>query len=210
MLSRPQWLGLRIISTGGSLVKDAAAFHTQALLTLPFQFQYSRGLHSALFSFIGAMGFLASAVLPADAYLVSIWRRRSSRPARRKPQAGPEILTASSAPIRLSYRGDQRRICLHPTPAGLALRQYPIHRGDGTRNRSECLLRSARPDRRRVDLQIQRGQERLSDRALDERGVASGGLCRVHRAAAVLWMEEQAHCRRREVCVLAVGELEPG
>ncbi|KAM0110936.1 hypothetical protein ACP6JB_003272 [Aspergillus fumigatus] len=30
----------------------------------------SRGLHSALFSFIGAMGFLASAVLPPDAYLV--------------------------------------------------------------------------------------------------------------------------------------------
>ncbi|KAJ0422582.1 major facilitator superfamily domain-containing protein [Aspergillus carlsbadensis] len=29
----------------------------------------SRGLHSAAFSFIGAMGFLASAVLPADAYL---------------------------------------------------------------------------------------------------------------------------------------------
>ncbi|GFF36083.1 MFS transporter, putative [Aspergillus lentulus] len=29
----------------------------------------SRGLHSALFSFIGAMGFLASAVLPPDAYL---------------------------------------------------------------------------------------------------------------------------------------------
>ncbi|KAF7718122.1 MFS-type transporter [Penicillium ucsense] len=29
----------------------------------------SRGLHSAIFSFIGAMGFLASAVLPADAYL---------------------------------------------------------------------------------------------------------------------------------------------
>ncbi|KAL4918633.1 major facilitator superfamily domain-containing protein [Aspergillus aurantiobrunneus] len=29
----------------------------------------SRGLHSAVLSFIGAMGFLASAVLPADAYL---------------------------------------------------------------------------------------------------------------------------------------------
>ncbi|KAJ6017991.1 hypothetical protein N7451_001370 [Penicillium sp. IBT 35674x] len=29
----------------------------------------SRGLHSALFAFIGAMGFLASAVLPAEAYL---------------------------------------------------------------------------------------------------------------------------------------------
>ncbi|KAJ5128555.1 hypothetical protein N7526_006721 [Penicillium atrosanguineum] len=29
----------------------------------------SRGLHSAIFSFIGAMGFLASAVLPAEAYL---------------------------------------------------------------------------------------------------------------------------------------------
>ncbi|GFF91186.1 MFS transporter, putative [Aspergillus udagawae] len=29
----------------------------------------SRGLHSALFSFIGAMGFLASAVLPPNAYL---------------------------------------------------------------------------------------------------------------------------------------------
>ncbi|GIJ82556.1 hypothetical protein Asppvi_001065 [Aspergillus pseudoviridinutans] len=30
----------------------------------------SRGLHSAVFSFIGAMGFLASAVLPPDAYIV--------------------------------------------------------------------------------------------------------------------------------------------
>ncbi|KAL4915043.1 major facilitator superfamily domain-containing protein [Aspergillus aurantiobrunneus] len=29
----------------------------------------ARGLHSAIFSFVGAMGFLASAVLPADAYL---------------------------------------------------------------------------------------------------------------------------------------------
>ncbi|KAL5337489.1 major facilitator superfamily domain-containing protein [Aspergillus crustosus] len=29
----------------------------------------ARGLHSAIFSFIGAMGFLASAVLPPDAYL---------------------------------------------------------------------------------------------------------------------------------------------
>ncbi|KAL4959695.1 major facilitator superfamily domain-containing protein [Aspergillus stella-maris] len=29
----------------------------------------ARGLHSAIFSFIGAMGFLASAVLPADSYL---------------------------------------------------------------------------------------------------------------------------------------------
>ncbi|CAI7572249.1 unnamed protein product [Penicillium manginii] len=29
----------------------------------------SRGLHSAIFSFVGAMGFLASAVLPAEAYL---------------------------------------------------------------------------------------------------------------------------------------------
>ncbi|KAL3441778.1 major facilitator superfamily domain-containing protein [Aspergillus insuetus] len=29
----------------------------------------ARGLHSAIFSFIGAIGFLASAVLPADAYL---------------------------------------------------------------------------------------------------------------------------------------------
>jgi hypothetical protein len=32
----------------------------------------SRGLHSAIFSFVGAMGFLASAVLPASAYLVSL------------------------------------------------------------------------------------------------------------------------------------------
>lgn len=30
----------------------------------------SRALHSAVMAFIGAMGFLASAVLPADAYLV--------------------------------------------------------------------------------------------------------------------------------------------
>ncbi|KAL4949432.1 major facilitator superfamily domain-containing protein [Aspergillus filifer] len=32
----------------------------------------SRGLHSAVLSIIGAMGFLASAVLPADAYLVRL------------------------------------------------------------------------------------------------------------------------------------------
>lgn len=31
----------------------------------------SRGLHSAIFSLIGALGFLASAVLPATDYLVS-------------------------------------------------------------------------------------------------------------------------------------------
>ncbi|RDW67144.1 putative MFS transporter [Aspergillus mulundensis] len=38
------------------------------LMTVP-PWAVSRGLHSAIFSFIGAMGFLASAVLPADAYL---------------------------------------------------------------------------------------------------------------------------------------------
>lgn len=38
-----------------------------ALLTNP-----SRGLHSAVFSFIGAIGFLASAVLPADAFQVRV------------------------------------------------------------------------------------------------------------------------------------------
>lgn len=37
---------------------------------LIYEPKHSRGLHSALFAFIGAMGFLASAVLPADAYLV--------------------------------------------------------------------------------------------------------------------------------------------
>jgi hypothetical protein len=39
--------------------------YSRKVLTSP-----SRGLHSAAFAFIGAMGFLASAVLPADAYLV--------------------------------------------------------------------------------------------------------------------------------------------
>lgn len=40
---------------------------------------YRRGLHSTIFAFIGAVGFLASAVLPADAYAVSCWQISNSK-----------------------------------------------------------------------------------------------------------------------------------
>ncbi|KAL2812778.1 major facilitator superfamily domain-containing protein [Aspergillus cavernicola] len=50
--------------------------HAQLMTVPPYAVAYvitvavaCRGLHSAIFSFIGTMGFLASAVLPADAYL---------------------------------------------------------------------------------------------------------------------------------------------
>jgi hypothetical protein len=40
---------------------------------------YRRGIHSAIFSFIGAMGFLASAVLPPDAYQVGLMNNFHTR-----------------------------------------------------------------------------------------------------------------------------------
>lgn len=46
-----------------------ALYERENILIL--MFVQSRGLHSALFSTIGAVGFLASAVLPPDAYSVS-------------------------------------------------------------------------------------------------------------------------------------------
>ncbi|GLA37873.1 hypothetical protein AnigIFM63309_004855 [Aspergillus niger] len=47
----------------------AAAYVVTTVVAWSADYFNSRGLHSALFAFIGAMGFLASAVLPADAYL---------------------------------------------------------------------------------------------------------------------------------------------
>jgi len=41
--------------------------------------QARRGIHAAIFSTIGAIGFLASAVLPADAYHVSWYTPRAGR-----------------------------------------------------------------------------------------------------------------------------------
>jgi hypothetical protein len=89
---------------------------------------YSRGLHSAIFSFIGAMGFLASAVLPPDAYLVSSPNRSS------KPQ-GTALTIAILAPLRLSDRCSQRCLRLYPTPSGLALIEPPLHSRRRSRHR---------------------------------------------------------------------------
>ncbi|KAF9892343.1 hypothetical protein FE257_002120 [Aspergillus nanangensis] len=47
----------------------AAAYVVTTVVAWSADHFNSRGLHSALFAFIGAMGFLASAVLPPDAYL---------------------------------------------------------------------------------------------------------------------------------------------
>ncbi|KAL4976566.1 major facilitator superfamily domain-containing protein [Aspergillus desertorum] len=47
----------------------AVAYVVTTCVALSADHFNSRGLHSAVLSFVGAMGFLASAVLPADAYL---------------------------------------------------------------------------------------------------------------------------------------------
>ncbi|KAJ5565159.1 hypothetical protein N7513_001401 [Penicillium frequentans] len=59
----------------------------------------SRGLHSALFAFIGAMGFLASAVLPAEAYLVTSLRVPHSC-SRRSIRLHPPLLGWLSSNLR--------------------------------------------------------------------------------------------------------------
>lgn len=127
------------------------------------------------------MGFLASAVLPADAYLV-VRKRNHLLESKEMKKSNWHPL----APLRLPHRRRRRRLRLHPPAPGLALLEPPVHRGRRARHRSERLLRRARPDRRRVDLQGPRGQEGIPDGPLDERCAASVRECGLRRAEGLL------------------------
>lgn len=104
----------------------------------------SRGLHSAILSFIGAMGFLASAVLPAEAYLVSIYRCyfRQSTKANMKHVAS----------LWLFNRRIQWGIRLYPPTSRLALFKYPFYSGSRASHRVEYLIWSTRSNCRSMDL----------------------------------------------------------
>jgi hypothetical protein len=130
------------------------------------------------------MGFLASAVLPADAYLV---------PAPDPSLRGPYKKTTNIsqlAPLRLPHRRHQRRLRLHPPSPGLALLQPPLHSRHGASNSSERVLRRPGPNRRRVDLQSQRSEEGIPDRSLDKCRVTPVCLCGVHHAPMLLRVVE--------------------
>lgn len=151
------------------------------------------------------MGFLASAVLPADAYLV-----RSPRPSIQPFNHisltnniffGP----SRTASLRLSNRRNKWFFCLHPAIARVALIQHPLHSRNGPRNRAERLLRCPRPDCWSVDLQVERGKAWVSDGPLDECSPVAARYCRVFGAEGVLWVEESAVTviRAGEVCLLS-------
>lgn len=150
------------------------------------------------------MGFLASAVLPADAYLV-----RSPRPSIQpfNPISPLTIVSLPSfiASLRLPNRRNKWFLRLHPAIAWVALIQHPLHSRNRPRNRAERLLRRPRPDRWSMDLQVGRGETRVSDGPLDECSPAAARYCGVFGAEGVLWVEESAVTviGRGEVCLLS-------
>ena len=99
------------------------------------------------------MGFLASAVLPADAYLVcSIQSYTNPFEQRRRGGEEKKKLT-NPAPLRLPDSSSKRVLRLHPAPARLALCEPTLHSRNGASHRFERLVRSPGADRGRVDLQ---------------------------------------------------------
>lgn len=114
------------------------------------------------------MGFLASAVLPAEDYLVS-------DPLNYKLLLQPRLTLLISVSLRVSHRGSQRSLRLHSAAPRLAIFESAIHRGGGPSHRTERIIRRARSDRRCMDLQKRGGEEGLPNRPLDQRSTAS--LC---------------------------------
>lgn len=119
----------------------------------------SRGLHSAIFAFIGAMGFLASAVLPPDAYLVSTTDHII-------PITNKRLIKPAS--LRMSHRSSKWSLRLHPPTARLALIEPTLHSRSGPSHSTKCLIRGPRPNSRSMDLQEQRRREGIPDGALDQ------------------------------------------
>lgn len=111
------------------------------------------------------MGFLASAVLPADAYLVSLQTTcfpslpphdvQKKRPKNSQSTLAYIYSSQRLASLRLPHRRHQWLFRMHPAPTWLAIIKHPLNSGSRPRNCNERFVRRARPDRRRVDIQGQ-------------------------------------------------------
>ena len=145
--------------------------------------RHSRALHSAIFSAIGAIGFLASAVLPPQAY--SVRTRYDPDPKQKFAE-----LTGHLATVRMSHRGGMWRVLVHSSPAGLAVLQSAQHGCHRFGHRSQHLHGSSRADRWRVDLQGRRGHTGVSHWPLDQCRLIV--LCRsgLRSHAFLLFLEE--------------------
>lgn len=103
----------------------------------------SRGLHSTAFALIGAIGFLASAVLPPDAYAVSYSTGRAEK-----------MSNVTVAPIWLPNSCSKWQFCLYPSASWLALLQHPFYIGGRFSYCTQHILWCTRPDCRSLDLQV--------------------------------------------------------
>lgn len=127
------------------------------------------------------MGFLASAVLPASAYLVSCPIIAGARQANQRHRL---IKTPES--LWMPHSRGQWRLRLYPTPTRLAILQYQLNSWRRTRNCTQHLIRCPRPDRRCLDLQKRRSKDRISNRPLDKCSIASLCGSRLHSIEALL------------------------
>ena len=96
------------------------------------------------------MGFLASAVLPASAYLVGHSIISSAYQVDERHQ-----LTQTSEPLRMSHSRSQRCLCLHPASTRLAILEHQLNSRRRARNRAQRIIWRTRSDCRRLDLQKQ-------------------------------------------------------
>lgn len=133
------------------------------------------------------MGFLASAVLPASAYLVSWPIIATAHQANQRYR-----LTQTPEPLWMPHSRGQWRLRLYPTPTRLAILQYQLNSRCRARNRTQHLIRCPRPDRRRLDLQKRRSKDRISNRPLDKRSIASLCDSRLHSIEALLRVAQSA------------------
>ena len=114
---------------------------SESLSTIAYK--SSRAIHSAVFSLIGAIGFIASATLPADSYSVSPPIPLSVSPAN------------SSAPLWLSHHRSLWLLRLYSASSGLAVIEPTLHRCHRLSYCSQHLDGCSRTDRRCLDLQGQ-------------------------------------------------------
>lgn len=127
------------------------------------------------------MGFLASAVLPASAYLVSDPIISSTHESNENHRL---ILTPE--PLWMPHSRSQWRLRLYPTPTRLVILQYQLNSRRRTRNRTQHLIRGPGPNRRCLDLQKRRSKDRISNRPLDKCSIASLCDSRLHSIEALL------------------------
>jgi len=113
-----------------------------------------RALHAAVFSTIGAIGFLASAVLPPDYYTVSFQLSHfATQPYPGAVEnASSNRTTTTEATIRLSYSRSIGRLRLHSSTPGVAFVQHTHHGRHRSRHSAQHLDGSAGADCGSLDL----------------------------------------------------------